>query len=151
LTLVTSHIKRGFVDLSVDLADDLPLINGLRGQLEDVWLNLFLNARDAVAEQEEPKIGIRSRLSPDGTKVEVSVWDNGPGIPEDQRELIFAAFYTTKPRGQGTGLGLHICRQIVEKCSGQITVQNNDYGQRGSSFLVSLPVFQQSESEKVRE
>jgi signal transduction histidine kinase/DNA-binding response OmpR family regulator len=141
LTLVTSHIERGFVALSVDLADNLPMINGLRGQMEDVWLNLLLNARDAVMEQDSRKIGIQSSLDAEGM-IRVEVWDNGPGIPDDQQELIFDAFYTTKQPGQGTGLGLYICRQIVEKCAGQILAENVDSGQVGARFVVLLPALQ---------
>jgi signal transduction histidine kinase len=138
LSLVTSHIRRKQVSLKIELASELPKAQGLRGQLEDVWLNLLLNARDAVKESENPTIGIRSSLSEDGSHVQVEVWDNGEGIPEEQRSAVFDAFFTTKASGEGTGLGLHICKQVVNQCHGTIQIQTDR--PEGVSFLVSLPV-----------
>lgn len=136
LTLVGSHIRHHMIDLQVNLADGLPLAYGLRGQLEDVWLNLLLNARDAVKDRPSPTIGIESYLQDD--KVTVVVWDNGPGITLENQERVFEAFFTTKSRGEGTGLGLHICRQVVDKCGGQITIQPNE--PHGTQMIVSLQV-----------
>lgn len=139
LTLVKSHIQQGHVRLEVDLREPLPPVSGIHGQLEDVWLNLLLNARDAVAGHPTPTIGIRSRYDDAAQCVEVIVWDNGPGILPDQQQRVFEPFYTTKPTGEGTGLGLHICRQIVEKCNGSISLQSN-YNQ-GTRFFIHLPVY----------
>lgn len=139
LTLVKSHIQQGHVRLGVDLHEPLPPVSGMHGQLEDVWLNLLLNARDAVAGHPTPTIGIRSHYDAAAQCVEVIVWDNGPGIPPDRQPRVFEPFYTTKPTGEGTGLGLHICRQIVEKCNGSISLQSN-YNQ-GTRFFVHLPVY----------
>lgn len=136
LTLVGSHIRHHMIDLQVNLAEGLPLAYGLRGQLEDVWLNLLLNARDAVKDQPSPTIGIESALR--NGMLQVVVWDNGPGIRPEYREQVFEAFFTTKSRGEGTGLGLHICRQIVTKCGGQITIQPNN--PHGTQMIVSLQV-----------
>ncbi|KAB2859924.1 MAG: HAMP domain-containing histidine kinase, partial [Anaerolineae bacterium] len=72
----------------------------------------------------------------------VEVWDNGPGIPDEEREAIFDAFYTTKQPGQGTGLGLHISRQIVEKCGGQISAEKPENGKTGARFVVLLPALE---------
>lgn len=139
LTLVRGHIQHGSVALLVDLAQDLPPVAGIIGQLEDVWLNLLLNARDAVADRPNPTIGITSAYLPDLDSVEVRVWDNGIGIDEDVQTQIFEPFFTTKPAGEGTGLGLHICQQIVEKCKGSIRVQST-YNE-GTQFTVQLPAY----------
>ncbi len=138
LSLVHSHVQSAGAKLVVELAEQLPLANGLRGQLEDVWLNLILNARDAVSDCDKPTIGIHSYLSADKHWVCVNVWDNGMGISPDNQETIFDAFFTTKEAGKGTGLGLHICRQVVEKCAGHITVDS--HSPQGALFTVSLPV-----------
>ncbi|MCD4684693.1 MAG: HAMP domain-containing histidine kinase, partial [Anaerolineae bacterium] len=143
LMLVKSHIQQGRVALDVDLTDALPPIHGMQGQLEDVWLNLLLNARDAVVERPRPQIGIRTGLSDDGTQVEVMVWDNGTGIPLSQQAQVFEPFFTTKPPGEGTGLGLHICKQIVVKCNGSIKLQST-YNQ-GTRFIIHLPVYTKRE------
>lgn len=136
MALVHSHIQQSQITMRVELDDDLPLVAGLSGQLEDVWLNLILNARDALKNLPSPVIGIRSyQTHPD--HVVIDVWDNGYGVPPDVQAKIFEAFFTTKPMGQGTGLGLHICRQIVEKCGGCITILSNE--PQGALFRVTLP------------
>jgi signal transduction histidine kinase len=137
LTLVSKHIEQHQVHLDVELEPDLPDAYGLSGQLEDVWLNLLLNARDAVTGCPKPEIGILSRPSNDGDWVEVEVWDNGTGISPEKQAEIFDAFFTTKPAGEGTGLGLHICRQVVEKCKGELVLK--DSTNTGTTFLVRLP------------
>lgn len=141
LTLVKSHVMQGSVTLVTELDANLPRVAAIRGQLEDVWLNLLLNARDAVANRPDSRIGIRSCPDPDGRHVRVEVWDNGAGIAPEHRAQIFDPFFTTKPIGEGTGLGLHICQQIVEKCKGSITCES-EYNQ-GTRFTITLPVFGQ--------
>ncbi|NLX11024.1 MAG: GAF domain-containing protein [Chloroflexi bacterium] len=139
LTLVKSHVQQGNVSLTIRLADNLPPILGIRGELEDVWLNLLLNARDAVANRPNPKIGIATRYNAAEDVIEAAVWDNGVGIPEEMLPNVFAPFFTTKPVGEGTGLGLHICHQIIEKCKGSIRVQS--VYNEGTRFVVYLPVY----------
>jgi two-component system NtrC family sensor kinase len=145
LTLVKSHILHVNIALSVELGDNLPLAAGIQGQLEDVWLNLLLNARDGVAGCPGPKIGIRTMYDPDQDAVKVTIWDNGTGIPAEIQDHIFEPLYTTKPAGEGTGLGLHICRQIIEKCQGSIRLESA-YNQ-GTRFEIYLPVSTQNENE----
>lgn len=137
LALVSRNIERQQIKIEAQLADNLPKVYGVSGQLEDVWMNLLLNARDAVMGQENPRMRIRSRLSSNGQAVVIEVWDNGTGIPEDKCEDIFTAFFTTKPPGEGTGLGLHICQQVVEKCGGRIRLKHTS--PQGTTFEVRLP------------
>ncbi|GAB4454161.1 MAG: hypothetical protein Kow00120_24060 [Anaerolineae bacterium] len=139
LALAERHIARSGVTLRVTLADSLPPVDAVPNQLEDVWLNLLLNARDAVSEN-QGEIGIESRLLAGGGKqaVEVAVWDNGPGVAPENQERIFDPFFTTKAAGEGTGLGLYICRQVVDRSHGNIRVESAP-GQ-GSRFTVTLPV-----------
>lgn len=139
LTLVKGHVEQGSVTLVVDLQGDLPGVAAIRGELEDVWLNLLLNARDAVANRPDSRIGISSKRDPVNGLVRVIVWDNGVGIPKEHHGKIFDPFFTTKPVGEGTGLGLHICRQIVEKCRGSITFES-EYNE-GTRFVITLPVY----------
>lgn len=133
--LVSGHIEQYNIKLLMDLGDELPHAAGLPGQLEDVWLNLLMNSRDAVRDDEAPIIGIKSYAQ--DNYVIVDVWDNGPGIPEPLREQIFEAFFTTKSMGQGTGLGLHICKQVVEKCGGRIKIHAAET--KGALFRIELP------------
>ena len=112
----------------------------VKGQLDDVWLNLLLNAHDALAGYTNAVIGIEVDYNADGGRVEIIVWDNGPGIPDEIKTEIFDPFFTTKPVGEGTGLGLHICRQVVERIGGKIWVES-EYG-TGTRFMIHLPVIQ---------
>jgi two-component system NtrC family sensor kinase len=139
IALVKSHIERDPVKLSEKLPGQaLPPVMAVPGQLDDVWLNLLLNAHDALQGQEGAKMGIEVSLEPDGNNIDVVVWDNGPGIPADIIDEVFKPFFTTKPIGEGTGLGLHICRQVIDRVGGSITV-NSPPGE-GTRFLVRLPV-----------
>jgi two-component system NtrC family sensor kinase len=138
LMLVKGHVQHGNVALRVQLEDNLPPVVALQGQLEDVWLNLLLNARDAVTGCSQPEIGISSAYDPDQRQAVVTIWDNGIGMPEDIQNRVFEPFFTTKPAGEGTGLGLHICRQIIEKCGGSIQLHSVHH--EGTRFTIYLPV-----------
>jgi signal transduction histidine kinase len=137
LALVEGTLYRARIRLDLKLANNLPDAYGLSGQLEDVWLNLILNARDAVRNTRKPRIVVRSRLNKQERCVEVSIEDNGVGLGGVDTRLIFDAFYTTKPADEGTGLGLYICTRIVERCGGKITTGAS--GRKGAKFTVSLP------------
>jgi two-component system NtrC family sensor kinase len=93
--------------------------------------------------QENGEIGIGAYFDAGAQQVEVIVWDNGPGIPEKIRAEIFKPFFTTKPVGEGTGLGLHICYQVVERIKGTMTVESTEG--EGTRFRVRLPVEKGSE------
>jgi signal transduction histidine kinase len=137
LELVTTHIERSKVSLKIKLDEAKPAFTkGAPGHLEDLWLNLLLNAREALVNAPGATIEIRSRRL-NGT-LEVVIQDNGGGIPNELLESIFEPFFTTKPAGEGTGLGLYICKQIVEQCQGIIEVDS--VPGRGASFRISLPV-----------
>lgn len=129
---IVPHIAR----LDVDLAPDLPLVSASTQHLEDVWINLLINARDAVSEQKDGIIKVASRLTTGGDAIEVIVQDNGPGIGEENIKRIFDPFFTTKE--YGTGLGLSICQEVVARHRGTIRVDSKK-GQ-GTTFTVTLPV-----------
>ncbi len=141
LELITTHIERSKVRLQIKLDEAEPVyVQAAPGQLEDVWLNLLLNARDALLNRPEATIMIQSEHT--DHSLEVSVCDNGPGISNEVLKHIFDAFFTTKPHGEGTGLGLYICKQIVDRCGG--TVQVESVLNEGTCFYVSLPIIRRS-------
>jgi len=139
LMIVRDHILQGGVDLRLSLEEDLLPVGAPTGQLEDVWLNLLLNAREAVNACATQQVGITSRGVPEDRMIEVRVWDTGVGIPLSQQKQIFEPFFTTKPPGQGTGLGLYICRQVVETCGGTLHVKSAEG--EGTQFCVRLPIY----------
>ena len=121
-------------------AADLPKIKGDPIRLEQVFMNLLTNARQALMSsgKKSMKVQIKTYLSQDQKKVIVDFKDSGPGIPQEIREKIFEAFFTTKGAGEGTGLGLSTAKKIVEEYGGKIEVESN-LGE-WTNFRVTLPI-----------
>ena len=125
-------LTRG-IDIILSLDPRIPPVTGDPIQLQQVVLNLILNALDACAVSTNPRIVVGTVAR--GHEVEVSVRDNGPGLPEDVRPHLFESFFTTK--SQGLGLGLVIVQSIVERHHGQVRAENGEQG--GAIFRVVLP------------
>lgn len=126
--VIGEHIR-----LETALAPDLPRIEADAGQMEQVLLNLAINARDAM-----PRGGtIRFTTREVGSYVEISVSDTGTGIPADVLPHIFDPFYTTKEMGRGTGLGLAMVYATVEQSRGTINVQTREG--HGTTFTITIP------------
>ncbi len=127
--------KAADVDVAVDLSPDLRARADFQ-QLEQVIVNLINNAYDAMAGRDGPRRLRISGRAADG-KVRVEIADSGPGVPPEARARLFEPFYTTKPEGQGTGLGLATCRQIMEEHGGAIGHLSPKEG--GALFWIELP------------
>lgn len=132
LTLYHNQIKQS-VDLHADLPE-LPPIPAYADELGQVWMNLIHNALQAMDYSGRLDIS----LEQDDARAVVRIRDSGCGIPDDIRDRIFQPFFTTKPAGEGSGLGLDIVRKILDKHGGAIRVESA-VG-RGSTFEVTLPV-----------
>jgi PAS domain S-box-containing protein len=128
-------VERGGVDLGVEVDPELPVVRAVRGQLEQVLINLITNAVHAV--ENGGRVVVRAQADGPAT-VALEVVDSGPGIADEDREKIFEPFFTTKSDGKGTGLGLPIVRNIVEQHHGEIRVGRSDLG--GAAFRVILPI-----------
>ena len=139
LSLVRSKLTVEQVQVRTAIAADLPDVLGDPIQLQQVLLNLLLNACDALATTDPPErcIALEAEREADGHFVHVRVSDRGPGIEGDGLERVFDAFFTTKPNG--LGLGLAICRQIVSAHGGRLWATHNEG--RGAVFHLTLPVF----------
>ena len=115
-----------------------PILDGNQTQLEQIFINLISNARDAITHHSSDVFGeieITTRESPG--QFEILITDNGIGIPEELRAKIFSPFFTTKAVGRGTGLGLSLAYQIVRDHQGQIYF-TSEVGQ-GTTFKVIFP------------
>jgi two-component system NtrC family sensor kinase len=132
-----SELKHSPVEIELDFAERPLSVNSNPKLLEQVFVNLIANAIHAVVETGEGKGCIKIRTLKNDSEVEISVEDNGPGIPKKDQEKVFELFYTTKPPGKGTGLGLPICRNIVRQLEGEIVLKS-EVGV-GSTFTVRLP------------
>jgi signal transduction histidine kinase len=119
---------------------EVPLVEGNEGRFGQVFLNLLINAAQAIPPGKPDQHEVRLVLRHSADRVIVEVKDTGMGMPPEVRARIFDPFFTTKPVGEGTGLGLSICHGIVTGFGGEITVESEEG--RGSTFRVSLPVAQ---------
>jgi signal transduction histidine kinase len=131
LAVLNAKARGKSVKVNLQVEAGLPRVPGFGGEINQVWANLVDNALDAA------KSEVTVSASRGGPSVVVSVADDGPGIPADIRERIFDPFYTTKPVGHGTGLGLDIAQRIVRKHQGDIEVDSRP---GRTEFRVTLPL-----------
>jgi signal transduction histidine kinase len=141
-TLVVAHNEYKYVaEIDTELAD-LPLVQCYLGEINQVILNLLVNASHAISDVVKDtgglgKLTVRSRL--DGEEVEISISDTGMGIPEAVRAKIFDPFFTTKEVGKGTGQGLAIARSVIVNKHGGTLRFETECG-KGTTFFIRLPV-----------
>ena len=143
-TMVRKKAELANIALKLDLATERLVVNVDAGRLQQVLLNLLNNAMYAVAEASDGRTGeIVLSCFPEGTdKVRVAIADNGVGIDPEQSKIIFTPFFTTKPAGSGTGLGLSLCHGLVDGMKGVLDFTSVK-GQ-GSTFFIILPRVQAS-------
>jgi len=134
LELCQYQMASGRVIVVRELASDLPRVMGVSNQLEMALINLVVNAVHAMGEKGGTlTVGTRTRAA----EVEISVTDQGPGIPERIRSTVFEPFVTTKPEGKGTGLGLSTVLMVVERHNGHVDFISAEG--RGTTFRLTLP------------
>jgi PAS domain S-box-containing protein len=135
ITLMASELRRGGVVIREELADDLPNVIGDRVQLQQVVLNLILNAADAMSRVDDRPRELVVRTGCDEGGVCLSVQDAGVGFAPEDRERLFEAFYTTKT--QGMGIGLSVSRSVIERHHGRLWAVRNEGP--GTTFTFSVP------------
>src|SRR5438094_4571979 len=131
-----SEVQRNHVALETQLSDDMPLVFADRVQLQQVMLNLMMNAIEAMTQVTTPPELLISSAADDSKGVVVVVRDSGPGLGSKSLERLFEPFYTTKP--QGMGMGLAICRSIIEAHDGRLWATTN--APHGAVFQFTLPI-----------
>ncbi len=136
LSLMQEQLRLREIEVTVDLGPEEPVVLGNPIQLEQVFINLLTNGRDAVADS--PRKAIRISGSVGSAMVEVAFTDTGEGIPPGLEPRIFDPFFTTKEVGKGTGLGLSITYGIIKEHGGTISVVSPPG--EGATFLIQLPV-----------
>src|SRR5919197_3136494 len=136
LSLVQEQLRLREIALRLDLCPEEPTVIGNPIQLEQVFINLLTNARDAMADSPRKAIEVGCAVTP--PMVQVTFGDTGPGIPAGLEQRIFDPFFTTKEVGAGTGLGLSITYGIIQEHEGSISVENRPG--EGATFLIQLPL-----------
>ena len=132
LSLLGHKLREKHIEIVRDLDPDLPAIEASGPELNQVWTNLIDNAVDAM--DDGGRLTLRTRRQ--GDRVCVEIGDDGPGIPAREPARVFDAFFTTKPVGQGTGLGLDIAQRIVVRHHGELRLESQPGDTR---FRVLLP------------
>jgi len=146
LMLLSQQLKVDNIRLSTSFGENLPKIQGDSNQLQQVFLNLITNARDAIDSLKHPDGGellIKTALSEDSKYVEITFEDTGCGIHPEDLENIFNPFFTTKSSLGGIGLGLSITYGIIEEHRGKIEVKSQEG--KGTTFKIILPVMRKAE------
>lgn len=139
LALMAYSLRVDDIEVVWHGAADLPTLWADPHQLQQVVVNLVLNAQEAMCDQPPPRqLTLATRWEPVHDRVTLNVTDTGPGIAPAQRDRIFEPFYTTKPVGVGTGLGLPLCQGLIEGHSGTLSVVS--VPERGATFRIELPV-----------
>ena len=137
-SMIGRQLEAHGIEVYKDFAADLPPVRANLYRLEQVIMNLLVNARQALDRCQSTRKVIRVRTSLDGGRLRIEVSDNAGGIPPKIYDRIFQPFFTTKEAGMGTGLGLSICQSIVEEFNGRFEVYNNEMS--GATFTVVVPV-----------
>ena len=129
-------------EVEFDIPSNIPLILGDLERLQEVFLNLFINAYQAMAGRKNRKIMVSARLLEAESKfVTINFIDNGVGMSEEVQKKIFTYGFTTKAPGRGSGMGLYMCKYIIELHSGDIRVKSQ--AGTGTTFTLTLPVFEE--------
>lgn len=143
IQIVSQRAADAGVEIRCEFEEDTPESRYDDESIHRAILNLVTNALDAVEEVEQGVVVVKAGHDPDADRLFVSVADNGPGIPEDQRQIIFEAFHSTKG-GRGTGLGLAVTRKIIREHDGELILESK-VGQ-GSRITLAWPVSPQEEA-----
>ncbi len=139
ISMVENKASVEGITVTQEISEDIPPIQGDPGQLQQVLINLFNNAIDAIVERhgsEGGELAVGADLKKDG-KVEITVKDNGSGISPENLKKVFSPFFTTKPVGKGTGLGLSVCYGIIDSMGGVMEVSSQKGV--GTMFTIDLP------------
>tara|TARA_B100001123_G_C15345850_1_gene1037093 strand:- start:3775 stop:4716 length:942 start_codon:yes stop_codon:yes gene_type:complete len=139
LLLMNDQIKTLKIKLIKTIQKNIPEIQAVPNEIEQIFLNLIQNSIDSLSEiKSDPRLEISIFYKKSKNKLYIEIVDNGKGIDEDILDKIFSPFFTTKPPGKGTGLGLNIIQKIISKYGGRIKYK--PVSSQGASFLISFKI-----------
>ncbi len=140
---ILNNSYKNRIDVIKEYEDDLPRIEAFGGQLNQVFMNILDNAQYAVKGEGSVKIQVKTQ----GNNVIIKFTDSGEGIKQEDLNRVFEPFYTTKPVGEGTGMGMSITYRVVKNHNGDIKV-SSEQG-KGTTFTLTLPINHKREQEIV--
>jgi signal transduction histidine kinase len=136
LELIHYHLRNRHIGVVCQFAPDVPLVQADRQQLRQLFLNLFTNASDAMPQG--GTLTLQVRTAPPSQQLEIAISDTGIGIAAEDLPRVIEPFFTTKPEGRGTGLGLPICRRIVQEHQGALDIVSKV--DQGTTVFITLPI-----------
>jgi len=136
-SLLNPDLKYQEIEIVMNLTEGPLLMESDKQLLEQILVNLMSNAIYAVREKKKKEGRIQIETERDESTIEIRISDNGVGISEENQKRIYDLFFTTKPRGKGTGLGLPICRNIISKLGGSLSFKSE--AGKGTTFFIKLP------------
>jgi signal transduction histidine kinase len=135
LELIHYHLRNRQITVVRQFAPDVPLVQADRQQLRQLFLNLFTNASDAMPQG--GTLTLQVKTEPPGQRIEIAISDTGTGIATEDLARVMEPFFTTKPEGRGTGLGLPICRRILQEHQGDLSIVSTVH--QGTTVFIRLP------------
>jgi signal transduction histidine kinase len=135
LELIHYHLRNRHIVVVYQFAPDVLMVQADRQQLRQLFLNLFTNASDAMPQG--GTLTLQVRTDPSGQQIEIAISDTGMGIAAEDLLRVMEPFFTTKPEGRGTGLGLPICRRIVQEHQGNFNIVSTVH--QGTTVFITLP------------
>jgi len=147
VAICTGELRKKVKSVEINVSDDLPMVLTDPEALEQILVNLLINAIQAT-DKEDSWIKVRAMLAPSGTDdVIIEVSDNGCGMDDNTLDRIFEPFFTTKPPGTGTGLGLYVSQNVIDELEGDIAVESQL--RIGSTFRIRIPIKKKGEGSSV--
>ena len=139
IDLINNQIKSSDTEIIFNLDDSIPLVPGDNLSLEQLFINLILNSRDAIIQKTESNADyqgcINIRTAAADSSVILTIQDNGCGIPQDILSRIWTPFFTTKQKGRGTGIGLSLSHRIIKEHGAEVDIKTSD---QGTTFRLSF-------------
>jgi signal transduction histidine kinase len=149
LELIHYHFRKNNVKVIREFASDVPSIHADRQQLQQLFLNLFTNASDAMPQG--GTLTIRVMALPEVKQVYIEIADTGVGIPPEILPKVIEAFFTTKPEGKGTGLGLAICKRVAQEHQGTFDIMSEGIPGKGTRVCITLPFSNGSNTKGIKD